>query len=123
MPSMAKSRASSHETLWTFRILMPMDSSPALEQVRDFPLRRKLVADAIGIDLFKLRGTRGREHHVTRMYDLPEARSCLRALLPVHKPGSHPRLACSQRRKFQGVFGGLIFQVRINHLPQSPHAP
>src|SRR6266567_2910968 len=66
---------------------------------------------------------RGREHHITRMYDLPEARSCLQALLPVDKPGSHLRLAGTQRRKFQGVFGGLIFQVGINHLPQSPHAP
>src|SRR5260221_5687837 len=97
-------------------------TSPAFEQVRDFPTWGELVPDAVRVDLLELRGMLGGEHHITRMNDLPNVRRRPGRLLPVHKPRCHPGLACQQRCLFQGIFGRLIFQVGIHHLKQLWHS-
>ncbi len=61
-------------------------TSPAFEQVRDFPAWGELVPDAVRVDLHELRGMLGGEHYITGMNGLPDVRGRSGRLLPVHKP-------------------------------------
>jgi hypothetical protein len=46
--------------------------SPALEQVRDSPVRGEFVADTVGVDLLDLRRELGGKHHIAWVYGLPD---------------------------------------------------
>ncbi|TMD60957.1 MAG: hypothetical protein E6I97_27650, partial [Chloroflexi bacterium] len=83
---------------------------PALKQVRDFPARRELVADTVGVDLLELRRVLCGEHNIAGVNDLPYAPRGSWRLWAVDKAGGHSDLARQQCRVSQGVFSWLIFQ-------------
>src|SRR5213080_2110978 len=92
--------------------------SPMLEQVRDFPLWCQFVPDAVGIDFLELCCVLSGKYHIAWMNDLPNESRRIRPFLPVDKARGQPGIARQQSRPFQGVFGRLIFQIRIHYLNQ-----
>ena len=71
-------------------------NSPAFEQVRDFPARGELVADAVGVDLLELRCVLCGKHYIAWVNDSPDARCHPWLLWLIDKPGDQPGLARQQ---------------------------